>query len=78
MAITFNETYNETMRRATTHSVTGSSDSYVQSLLPGIAALSNVTNSRINNIAAMENPNDGQSCIYTSVVNAHFRNIFLF
>jgi len=60
VAITCAESFNETARRAMTDSVTGSSKKYAQSLVPDIAEVANVSESRVNDIFALEDPVNGQ------------------
>jgi len=61
VAITCAESYNETVRRAVANNVTGSTDGYAQSLLPDIADISDVAESRVLNVVAFENPINGES-----------------
>jgi len=60
VAITCAESFNETAERGVTGGLAGSSSKYAQSLVPDIAEAADVTESRVNNVLAMENPANGQ------------------
>ena len=63
VAITCAESFNETVRRAVADNLINSSDKYAQSLVPDIAEVADVSESRVNDISALEDPLNGQSPI---------------
>ena len=61
VAITCAESFEDTARQAVADNVIDSSEKYAQSLVPDIAEVANVSQSRVNNIVALEDPVNGQS-----------------